>query len=136
MDFAHTSDRLARRIRDHKHLAAVRAFLKRLAGTRRLPIYGSSYALFLTAGANALLGLVFWVAAARLYPASVVGLGAGGISALQLVATVGWVGLQFTLLRYLPVAGDKRRRLVALAYGSGMGAALVPALIFTLALAG
>ncbi|MDX6643270.1 MAG: hypothetical protein QOD76_1232 [Solirubrobacteraceae bacterium] len=127
---------MARRIRDHKHPAAARAFLRRLAGTRYLPIYGSSYALFLTAGANALLGLVFWVAAARLYPASVVGLGAGGISALQLVATVGWVGLQFTLLRYLPVAGLKRRRLVALVYGAGMGAGLVAAVVFTLLLAG
>ncbi len=97
----------------------------------RLPIHRSSYALILTTGANALLGLLVWAVAARLYPASVVGLGAGGISALQLVASVGWVGLQYTLMRYVPAAGRHRRRLVVLVYANGIGASLVAAVVFT-----
>jgi O-antigen/teichoic acid export membrane protein len=107
----------------------------RVVRTRHRQIYRSSYALILTTGANALLGLMFWVAAARLYPADVVGLGAGGISALQLVASVGWVGLQFTLMRYVPVAGASRRRLVALVYAAGTAAALVAAIVFVLGFA-
>jgi O-antigen/teichoic acid export membrane protein len=107
----------------------------RVAATRQEPIYTSSYALLLTTGTNALLGLAFWVAAARLYPEHVVGLGAGGISSLQLVALVGWVGLQFTLLRYVPVAGSQRPRLVALVYGAGVAAALAVTVVFALAFA-
>ena len=104
-----------------------------LAGTSQ--IYRSSYALILTTGATALLGLVFWIAAARLYPADVVGLGAGGISAMQLAALVGWVGLQFTVMRYVPVAGARRRRLVATVYAVAMATALLAALLFVVGFA-
>lgn len=115
---------------------AARRLAGGLARTWHLPVYRSSYAQFLTTGANALLGLLFWVFAARLYPDDVVGLGAGGIAALQLVAAVGWVGLQFTLMRYVPVAGARRRRLVGLVYASGVTAALVAAVVFTIGLGG
>jgi O-antigen/teichoic acid export membrane protein len=120
---------------NNKRVGVLQGLAARVAGTRHEPIYRSSYALFLTTGANALLGLAFWVAAARLYPESVVGLGAGGISALQLVALVGWVGLQFTLMRYVPVAGVLRRRIVAIVYGAGVASALVVAIVFVLAFA-
>ena len=126
---------MARSTPDNDAPGAIRRWARGIAGTWHLPLYRSSYALFLTTGANALLGLMFWVAAARLYPARIVGLGAGGIAALQLVAAVGWVGLQFTVLRYVPVAGSSRRRLVALAYGSGAIAALGATVVFTLAFA-
>ena len=98
-------------------------------------MYRSSYALILTTLVNAVLGVLFWVAAARLYPTGIVGLGAGGISALQLVATIGWVGLIFTLMRYVPIAGQARRRLVIGVYSTGVGASVLVAIIFTVALA-
>jgi O-antigen/teichoic acid export membrane protein len=125
---------MARRARHHRRVGLARQSFARLAGSRQVPVYRSSYALLTTTVANALLGLLFWVLAARLYPASVVGLGAGGISALQLVASVGWVGLQFTLMRYVPAAGASRRRLVGLVYAAGIGVALLAAVIFTLTL--
>jgi O-antigen/teichoic acid export membrane protein len=122
-------------MRDHDRPGAARRLANSLGRTLHLPIYRSSYAQMLTTAANAVLGLLFWVIAARLYPADVVGLGAGGISALQLVAGVGWVGLQFTLLRYVPVAGIRRRHLVALVYGAGVATALAVAIAFTFAVA-
>jgi O-antigen/teichoic acid export membrane protein len=106
-----------------------------VASSRHTPLYRSSYALILTTVVNAVLGILFWVAAARLYPASVVGLGAGGISALQLVAIIGWVGLIFTLMRYVPIAGRARRRLVLGVYCTGVAAAVTAAVVFSLALA-
>lgn len=115
---------------DNQRRASLSRFAARAASTLQVPIYRSSYALMLTTGANALLGLLFWVAAARLYPADVVGLGAGGISALQLAGLVGWVGLQYTLMRYVPVAGERRRRLVALVYGAGVALGVVAAIVF------
>ena len=120
---------------DNNRQRGLAGLAARVASTRHEPIYRSSYALFLTTGANALLGLLFWIAAARLYPEDVVGAGAGGISALQLVACVGWVGLQFTLMRYVPVAGMHRRRIVAFVYLAGVAVALVVALVFVLGLA-
>src|SRR5450631_1923649 len=99
---------------------------------RHAQLYRSSFALILTTVLNGLLGLVFWVAAAHLYSAKVVGLGAGGVSALQLVSTVGWVGLQFTLLRYIPVAASRRRLLLLNVYIVGAGAASIAAFAFVL----
>ncbi len=87
-------------------------------------LHRSSLALVVTTAVNGLLGLAFWITAARSYSPGMVGLGAGGISAMQLVGTVGWAGLQFTILRYLPAAGPHKRLLLAYLYGAG-GAAVV-----------
>ena len=88
-----------------------------------------------TTASNAALGMLFWVAAARLLATDVVGAGAGGISALQLVSTIGWVGLHFTLMRYVPVAGTQRRDLIVGVYGLGVGAALLIGVLFLVFLA-
>jgi O-antigen/teichoic acid export membrane protein len=112
-----------------------RGVAARAASTRHTPVFRSSYALVLTTVVNAVLGLLFWVAAARLYPAATVGLGAGGISAMQLVATVGWVGLIFTLMRYVPIAGRARRRLIAGVYLAGVGVTVPLAMILAIGLA-
>jgi O-antigen/teichoic acid export membrane protein len=107
----------------------------KVAASRHVPVYRSSYALILTTFLNAVMGLLFWVAAARLYPAEIVGLGAGGISAMQLVATIGWAGLIFTIMRYVPVAGAARQHLVLGAYAAGVTAAAVAAAVFAATLA-
>jgi O-antigen/teichoic acid export membrane protein len=109
---------------------AAATFGSRVSGLWHLPLYRSSFALILTTALNAVLGLLFWIAAARLYPQRIVGLGAGGISALQLVASIGWVGLQFTLMRYVPIAGPGRGRVIAAVYATGVVAALVVTAIF------
>jgi O-antigen/teichoic acid export membrane protein len=107
-----------------------RRVFERLAGGRHFHLYRSSFALMGTTVSNAALGMLFWVAAARLLPADVVGAGAGGISALQLLSTAGWVGLHFTLMRYLPIAGTRRPQLVLAIYGVGVGSALIIAVVF------
>ena len=84
----------------------------------------------LTTGLNAVLGLAFWVAAARLFSADLVGSGAGAISALMLVASAGWVGLQYMLIRYLPVAGSAAARLMFMTYAAATGVAVLVAIGF------
>jgi O-antigen/teichoic acid export membrane protein len=111
----------------------VRGAAARVASTRHAPVFASSYALIATTAVNAVLGLAFWVAAARLYPTDVVGLGAGGISAMQLAATLGWVGLIFTLMRYVPIAGSARRRLIAGVYLAGVGVSVPLAVLLVVA---
>jgi O-antigen/teichoic acid export membrane protein len=112
-----------------------RGIAARAGSTRHTAVYRSSYALILTTVVNAVLGLLFWVAAARLYPTATVGLGAGGISAMQLVATVGWVGLIFTLMRYVPIAGRSRRRLIVGVYVAGVAVTVPLAVLLAVGLA-
>jgi O-antigen/teichoic acid export membrane protein len=106
------------------------SYVARLNNVRRVPLYRSSFALMLTTGLNGILGFAYWVLAARLYPAKAVGIGAGAISAMTLVSSLGWVGLQFVLLRYVPVAGRAQARLVRLCYVAAIAIALVATAIF------
>lgn len=106
------------------------SYVARLNNVRRVPLYRSSFALMLTTGLNGILGFAYWVLAARLYPVKAVGIGAGAISAMTLVSSLGWVGLQFVLLRYVPVAGRAQRRLVQLTYAAAIAIALVATGVF------
>jgi O-antigen/teichoic acid export membrane protein len=78
---------------------------------------------------------VYWVLAARLYPADVVGAAAGAISAMLFVTSLGWLGLQFVLIRFVPVAGDRAGRLIAGTYGAAAVAGLVAGIVFLVAFA-
>jgi O-antigen/teichoic acid export membrane protein len=95
-----------------------------------MPLYRSSFALMLTTGLNGILGFAYWVLAARLYPAKAVGIGAGAISAMMLVSSLGWIGLQYVLLRFVPVAGGAQTRLVRLIYAAAIGIGLAAAGLF------
>lgn len=106
------------------------SYVARFNNVRQVPLYRSSFALMLTTGLNGILGFAYWVLAARLYPAKAVGLGAGAISAMTLVSSLGWVGLQYVLLRYVPVAGRAQRRLVQLSYAAAIAISLVATGIF------
>ncbi len=104
--------------------------LRRLLATRHVPLFRSSYALILNTGLNGALGLLYWLAAARLYSTETVGVGAGAISALMLVANIGWTGAQFGLMRYLPAAGGRSRALVSGMYGAALGLAIPACVVF------
>lgn len=106
------------------------SYVARLNSVRRVPLYRSSFALMLTTGLNAILGFAYWVLAARLYPARAVGIGAGAISAMTLVSSLGWIGLQYVLLRFIPVAGGAQARLVRLTYAVAIAIGLAAAGVF------
>jgi O-antigen/teichoic acid export membrane protein len=106
------------------------SYVARLNSVRRLPLYRSSFALMMTTGFNGLLGFAYWVLAARLYPARAVGIGAGAISAMTLVSSLGWIGLQYVLLRFIPVAGGAQTRLVRLTYAAAIAIGVCAAAIF------
>lgn len=106
------------------------SYVARLNRVRRVPLYRSSFALMLTTGLNGILGFAYWVMAARLYPANAVGTGAGAINAMTLVSSLGWIGLQFVLLRFVPVAGGAQPRLVRLTYAVAIAVGLAAASVF------
>ncbi len=82
------------------------------------PLYRTSYLLTIGSGITAVLGLVFWTAAARSYPAHVVGINSALISATVLVSGVCQLGLGPVLVRYLPATGHRARTLVIRAYAT------------------
>jgi len=90
----------------------------------------ASALLMLSTMLNAALGLGFWLAAARLYDTTAVGLAAAAVSALTLVSSFGWFGLQHVLVRYLPVAGASRAKLIVAVYAVALMIALVCAAVF------
>jgi O-antigen/teichoic acid export membrane protein len=113
--------------------AAPRRIIERLADHIRTPLFGNAYALIVNTGATALLGLGYWILAARLYTPAQVGAGNATISAMLLLAGIGGLNLYGALTRFVPCAGHATARLVRWAYGvSAVGAAIV-ATVFLLA---
>lgn len=89
------------------------------------PLYRTSYLLILASGTTAVLGFVFWILAARSYPARVVGINSAAISAMMFVSGVCQLGLPAVLVRYVPTAGERTGTLVARSYAATAGLALV-----------
>ncbi len=102
--------------------------LTSLAALARAPLYRDGYALLLATGLASVLGIVHWALAARLYPAATVGFNSAVLSAMMLVSGLAQLNMTALLLRYRPVMGRSRRRLVEVTYAG--------TLLVTLALAG
>ncbi len=99
---------------------------------RRLVSLAAGDVLFRTSGllvANLVvlssLGFVFWTVAARLFPASQVGVLNGWVAATTLLATIGGLGLGNTLIRQLPGHAQQRRLIVTSAALLGTVGALL-----------
>jgi O-antigen/teichoic acid export membrane protein len=76
----------------------------------------SSVFLMLNSGLQAAFGSVFWIVTAHFFDTENVGRASSLISATNLIAILGLLGLNVTFLRYLPVA-QQRNRLIT----SGLG---------------
>jgi O-antigen/teichoic acid export membrane protein len=102
----------------------------RIVAILRTPLMRSSAALVANTAINGALGLAYWVVAARLLEPSIVGLGAAGYSGMVFAASVGWIGLQQVLLRYLPASGRNGLRLILAVYAAALAIAFVAAVAF------
>lgn len=67
----------------------------------------NSLYLIVSSGLQAALGFAFWVVAARLFSAADVGRASSLISATVVIAYLALLGLNTTLVRYLPTAPDR-----------------------------
>jgi O-antigen/teichoic acid export membrane protein len=81
-----------------------------------------------SAGLTACIGLVAWIAAARLLPPEEVGRAAAFVSGFMLVASLGDLGLDRALMRWIPRAGEHRGPLVLRCYAVVLAASFVAAL--------
>ncbi len=108
--------------------------LDRLVSHVRLPLYRNAYALMLSTAFTSGLGLLYWILAARFYPADVVGLNAAVVSTLTFLAGAAQLPSMNVMLRFLPVAGTSTRGLVGRAYLFSLLGATVIGVAFLLSI--
>uniref|UniRef100_UPI0035CD1D0D lipopolysaccharide biosynthesis protein n=1 Tax=Streptomyces sp. TRM64462 TaxID=2741726 RepID=UPI0035CD1D0D len=101
-------------------------------------MFRNAYALMLSTGVSAALGLGFWLVAARHYTEEAVGQGSAAIAAMRLLASVTATTMIGAVVRYVPRAGRATGPLVWRAYGvsSLVVCAACAAFLFTLDLWG
>ncbi|GLQ53562.1 phosphotransferase [Devosia nitrariae] len=89
------------------------------------PLTFNGYALIASTVATSAFGVVFWVLAARLYPAEQVGLGAVMISSMVTLGSFAQLNFPNMLNRFVPAAGTQARGLILAAYGVATATALL-----------
>ncbi|MER5543799.1 lipopolysaccharide biosynthesis protein [Streptomyces sp. NPDC002589] len=98
------------------------------------PLFRNAYALMLNTGISAVLGLGFWLAAARYYSESAVGQGSAAIAAMKFLAGLTAVTLTGALARFIPVSGRHTGRLIFRTYAGSSLVVAVAAGVFLLTL--
>ncbi|WP_142063652.1 lipopolysaccharide biosynthesis protein [Pseudonocardia kunmingensis] len=98
----------------------------------RDPQHRDGLALVLSSGLTSVIGLLYWVVAARLFAPEVVGVNNTLISTMTLLAVAAQLNLGNALLRFVAVAGASARRLVLSCYAVAGVAAAVAGAVFAL----
>lgn len=93
------------------------------------PLYSNAFYLMLNTAVMALCGFFFWMVVARFYTEAEVGFSSAIISAISLIAAISLVGLNISLIRFLPQA-DKPQELINSCYTLSGLVSLVVAGIF------
>src|SRR5262245_51349215 len=102
-------------------------------GQFRSPLIRNGYSLVASTGMTSVLGLVYWVLAARLYSVAEIGINAALISTMTAVGGIAQLNLASVLNRFLPSSGRTASKWMILgAYGAGMITALFSCFLFLL----
>jgi O-antigen/teichoic acid export membrane protein len=94
-------------------ISSIRGLLARDASE---PLLRSAYSLMLNVVLNSALGFIFWIAAARLFPANVVGRDSALIAAMLTLSTICQLNMSSGILRFLPIVKLDPTRAVMGAY--------------------
>ena len=104
--------------------------IARLMAHLRNPLYRNGYALMFNSVATSVLGIGYWILAARRYSTGAVGLNSAAISTMMFLAGISQLGLLSAVLRFIPGAGRATARFVAYAYLITISASAVISLVF------
>ncbi|MGC3004124.1 lipopolysaccharide biosynthesis protein, partial [Streptomyces sp. G35A] len=103
-------------------------------GTGSDSLFKNAYFLMLSTGVSAVLGLGFWLVAARYYSEDAVGEGSAAIAAMRLLASVTATTMIGAVVRFVPRAGRETGRLVWGVYGASSLVVALAAGVFLLTL--
>ncbi|MFF4531011.1 lipopolysaccharide biosynthesis protein [Streptomyces sp. NPDC001407] len=98
------------------------------------PLFRNAFALMLNTGISAVLGVGYWLIAARYYSEEAVGQGSAAIAAMKLLAGLTAVTLTGALARFIPTAGRMTGRLVFRTYAGSSVVVAIAATVFLLTL--
>jgi O-antigen/teichoic acid export membrane protein len=101
-----------------------------VSGYRSSPLLRNGDALMANAVVTGVLGLAFWLLAARHYQAADVGRASAGYSALNLIAGITALSLMGAMARFIPRAGPKAGRLIRLGYAASVLSAIAGSAVF------
>ncbi len=107
---------------------------RRVLSFLRTPLYRNGYALVLSSLSTSGLGMVYWILAAHLYPAEVVGFNSALISAMMFLSAVAQLNLNNGLIRFVRNAGRSARRFAFIAYAISIAMSGVVCLVFLVGL--
>jgi O-antigen/teichoic acid export membrane protein len=94
------------------------------------PVLRTGHLLAVSSLVNAGLGSVFWLLATHWYDADVVGLSYSAIAVSLLLTGIGQLNLNDFLVRFVPCAGLRTRRLVLTCYAVSVSWSLLVAVVF------
>src|SRR5690349_7120657 len=97
-------------------MTAEMSLRSRLTGQLESPMIRSGMHLVTSAGLTSALGIAYWSLAAHRYSPAAVGVTAGLLSAMELIAAVANFGLRTSLIRFIPALGRGAGRVVAVSY--------------------
>nr|WP_308043544.1 lipopolysaccharide biosynthesis protein [Streptomyces olivaceus] len=97
-------------------------------------LFKNAYFLMLSTGVSAVLGLGFWLVAARYYSEEAVGQGSAAIAAMRLLASITATTMIGAVVRFVPRAGRATGPLVWRAYAASSAVVAVAAAVFLLTL--
>ncbi|MFF8450777.1 lipopolysaccharide biosynthesis protein [Streptomyces leeuwenhoekii] len=97
-------------------------------------LFKNAYFLMLSTGVSAVLGLGFWLVAARYYSEEAVGQGSAAIAAMRLLAGITATTMIGAVVRFVPRAGRATASLVWRIYAASSAVVVLAALVFLLTL--
>ncbi|MET9774319.1 lipopolysaccharide biosynthesis protein [Streptomyces sp. NPDC006367] len=97
-------------------------------------LFKNAYFLMLSTGVSAVLGLGFWLVAARYYSEEAVGQGSAAIAAMRLLASITATTMIGAVVRFVPRAGRATGPLVWRAYVASSVVVALAAVVFLLTL--
>ncbi|MEU0245932.1 lipopolysaccharide biosynthesis protein [Streptomyces sp. NPDC006235] len=95
-------------------------------------LFKNAYFLMLSTGVSAVLGLGFWLVAARYYSEEAVGQGSAAIAAMRLLASITATTMIGAVVRFVPRAGRETGRLVWGMYAASSLVVALAAAVFLL----
>ena len=104
--------------------------LQPIAGTLHDPMLRNGHALIFSSSITQVIGVFYWIVAARAYPADVVGRNSTVLNVMLFLAAVAELNLMSTLIRFLPTSGSGGRRLILTIYAVSASIAAVIGLGF------
>jgi O-antigen/teichoic acid export membrane protein len=87
------------------------------------PMLRNGHALIFSSAVTQIIGVLYWVVAARNYPAAVVGRNSVALSLTLFLAGVAELNLMSTLVRFLPTSGTRSARFILIAYAASASVA-------------